>query len=278
MVVAKTLAAGGGGETFSTRTAARILAVTPERIRYWVKRNLIRPSQSDGRNYRFAFSDLLEMRLAKELLGSRQHIDPIQRSLERVRGLVAPERTFTSLKLVNDEGRIVVRDGPVLIEAETGQLIFDFEGSYRPGRVEDRFGPARVRERFEEARRIAEEDPLRALTIYSELVGREPGNFEAHMRLATLLDRDGDLNGAMRHLLGAAAIVPASGEVHFKLGLLYRKKEENQHALLSFLRALECDPTQVEAHRNLAELYDLMGRKREANRHLSAIHRLIKGD
>src|SRR5262245_60191588 len=108
----KTLEAGGGGEFFSTRAAARILAVTPERIRYWVKRNLIRSSQSAGRKYRFAFNDLLQMRMAKELLGSRNHIDPIQRCLERVRELVAPERSVTSLKLVNDEGRIVVRDGP----------------------------------------------------------------------------------------------------------------------------------------------------------------------
>ena len=77
----------GGGETFSTRTAARILAVTPERIRYWVKRNLVRPLNAGGRKYRFGFNDLLEMRLAKELLGTRQHIDPIQRCLERVRTL-----------------------------------------------------------------------------------------------------------------------------------------------------------------------------------------------
>lgn len=270
--------AGGGGETFSTRTAARILAVTPERIRYWVKRNLVRPLNSGGRNYRFAFNDLLEMRLAKELLGTRQHIDPVQRCIERVRGLVDPERSVTSLKLVNDEGRIVVRDGPALIEVETGQLIFDFERSCLPGTVEDRFGPARVRERFEEARRIADQDPLRALTIYSELVGREPGNFEAHLRLATLLEREGDLNGALRHLLGAAAIVPANGEVHLKLGLLYRKKEEPQHALMSFLRALDCDPANVEAHRNAAEIYEATGRRREASKHMSAIHRLIKGE
>src|SRR5277367_2059900 len=263
----------GGGETFSTRTAARILAVTPERIRYWVKRNLVRPLNSGGRKYRFAFNDLLEMRLAKELLGTRQHIDPIQRCLERVRTLVDPERSVTSLKLVNDEGRIVVRDGPSLIECETGQLIFDFERTYQPGKVEDGFGPARVRERFEEARRVADEDPLKALTIYSE-----PGNFEAHLRLATLLEREGDLAGALRHLLGAATIVPASADVHLKLGLLYRKKDELQNALRSFLRTLECDPANVEAHRNAAEVYEAMGRKRDSQRHLSAIHRLIKGD
>ena len=268
----------GGGETFSTRTAARILAVTPERIRYWVKRNLIKPLNSSGRNYRFAFNDLLEMRLAKELLGTRQHIEPVQRCLDRVREFVAPDRSVTSLKLVNDEGRIVVRDGPVLIEAQTGQLIFDFEGGCRPGKVEDRFGPARVRERFEEARQIAEEDPLRALTIYGELLGREPDNFEAHMRLATLLEGEGDLGAALRHLLGAAAICPASAEVHLKLGMLYRRKEEHQNALRSFLRTLECDASNVEAHRNAAEMYEVMGRRRDSQRHLSAIYRLIKGD
>ncbi len=103
---------GGGGETFSTRTAARILAVTPERIRYWVKRNLVRPLNLGGRNYRFAFNDLLEMRLAKELLGTRQHIEPIQRCSRTGAQAGRSGSLRHSLKLVNDDGHIVVRDGP----------------------------------------------------------------------------------------------------------------------------------------------------------------------
>jgi tetratricopeptide (TPR) repeat protein len=268
----------GRGATFSTRTAARILAVSPERIRYWVRRQLVNPTATQGRNYRFAFNDLLVMRLTKELLTARRHLEPMQRCLARVRELVDPARSVTSLKLVNDEGRIVVSERGVLIEAESGQLLLDFRVERPTGKIEEGFGPARVRERFEEARRIAEQDPLKALTIYSELVGREPGNFEAHMRLATLLEREGDLQGALRHLLGAAAIMPASAEVHLRLGVLYRKKEETQHALHSFLRAVDCDPTNVEAHRNVAELFEAQGRKRDAQKHLSAIHRLIKGD
>ena len=148
-----------------------------------------------GRNYRFAFNDLLVMRLAKELLATRHHLDPIQRCLERVRELSNPTRPVTSLKLANDEGRIVVRDGGADDRSETGQLVFDFERSAQPGKVEDGFGPARVRERFEEARRMAESDPLKALTIYSELVGREPGNFEAHMRSRHAARTRGRLRG-----------------------------------------------------------------------------------
>lgn len=269
---------GGVKGTFSTRAAARILAVPPERIRYWVRRRFINPSASSGRKLRFAFHDLLVMRLAKELLPTRRHIEPAIRCFERVRNLVGAGRPVSSLKLENLDGRIVVRDGAVCFEAESGQTLFDFEQRTRPGKLEERFGAARAKERFEEARRLAEEDPLRALTIYSDLVTREPANFDAHMRLAALLEHEGDVRGATRHYLGAAAIVPASAEVHFKLGLAYRKLGEADNALASLERALECDPTMVEAHRILAESYESAGRKRDALKHLSAIHRLIKGD
>jgi tetratricopeptide (TPR) repeat protein len=270
--------AAGANQTFSTRTAARILAVPPERIRYWVRRRFINPSIVRGRKFRFAFNDLLVMRLAKELLPTRRHLEPLQRCFDRVRNFIGPSRPVSSLKLENLDGRIVVRDGALCFEAESGQLVFDFEQRGKPGKLDERFGAARAQARFEEARRLAEEDPLRALSIYSEILSREPVNFEAHLRLAALLEHEGDLKGALRHYLGAAATAPASAEVHLKLGLLYRKQNEIDNAIRSLSRAIECDPTLVDAHRNLAELFDQAGRKRDAIKHLSAIHRLIKGD
>ena len=268
---------GGANGTFSTRAAARILAVPPQRIRYWVKRRFISPSATRGRRYRFVFKDLLVMRLAKELLPSRRHLEPVQRAVERVRAMVGPARPVSSLKLENLDGRIVVRDGPVCFEAETGQLILDFERRALRGKVDERFGPARARERFDEARRLAEEDPLRALSIYSKLATHEPASFETHMHLAALLEEQGELGDALRHLLGAAASAPANAEVYLKLGLLYRKLGAAEHAIRSLLQALECDPALVAAHRNLADLYEQAGRQNEALRHLSAVHRLLKG-
>ncbi len=269
-------AGGGTGGTFSTRAAARILAVAPGRIRYWVKRRLISPSVVRGRKFRFAFHDLLVMRVAKELLATHRHLEPARQTFERVCRMVGPARPPSSLKLENVDGRIVVRDGRTCFEAETGQLVLDFERRVRPGTVEERFGAERARERFEEARRIAEEDPLKALTIYSALIQREPVNLDAHMRLATLFEREGDLGAALKHLLGAATIVPSNAEIHFKLGLLYRRRGEEQNAIRSLRRAVECDPAMVEAHRNLAEIYEAAGRKRDALRHFGAMHRLLR--
>jgi hypothetical protein len=263
--------------TFSTRAAARILAISPDRIRHWVKRSLVRPL-TRGRQMRFGFDDLLVMRLAKDLLPNRHHTEPMRRCLERVRGMFGGGRPLTSLRLLNRDGQIVVREGGVMVEAESGQLLFQFDAPAAPGKVEERFGPARVRKRFEEARRLAESDPLRALTLYSELLGREPRNFEAHLDLAGLLERKGDLGGALRSLLGAAAIAPTNAEAYVRLGLLYRQRNEVQNALGSFLRAVECDPLSLAAHRNLAELYEAMGRKRDALRHLSTVHRLTRSE
>ncbi len=273
---------GQGGvaqtQTFSTRAAARILAVSPDRIRYWIKRKLINPTAQRGKRYRFAFNDLLIMRMAKELLPSRHHLEPFRRCFEDVRRHFDVRRPVTSLNLQNRGGRILVRDRDVVFEADSGQLLFAFEIDPSPiGKIEDRFGPARARARFEEAKRLAESNPLRALMLCNDLIEREPRNFDLHIQMAELLELEGDLGGAIRHLLGAAMLCPARSEVHLRLGLLYRKREESELALQSFVRAAECDPQATEAHRHLAELYELAGRKRDALRHLSTLHRLSRG-
>ena len=266
----------GDAPTYSTRAAARILAVSPDRIRYWVKQRLVRPAANRGRRYRFGFSDLLLMRTAKELLAGRRHLHSFRRCVEKVRELIEPSKPLTSVRIEHDDEIILVRQGDIIFEAQSGQLRLPLDGPQIVGRVEERFGPARVRARFEEARRIAENDPFRALTLYSDLLGREPRNFELHTRMAALLESKSDLAGALRHLLGAAVLVPANAEVHHRLGVLYRKRDEDENALQSFLRAIECDPVSVESHRNLAELYEKLGRKREAMRHLSTLHRLSR--
>jgi tetratricopeptide (TPR) repeat protein len=266
--------AEAGASTYSTRAAARILAVSPDRIRYWVKQRLIKPAAKRGRRYRFAFHDLILMRMAKDLLSRHRHLEPLQRCVQKIRALAEPSRPLTSLRLESLDGMILVREGNLAFEAESGQLCLQFGRPRNTGQLEERFGPQRVRERFEEARRIAENDPFRALTLYRDLLGREPRNFELHMRMAMLLQREGDLAGALRHLLGAALVVPANAEVHLRLGLLYRQRGEDENALQSFRRAIECDPVSVEVHRNLAELYEKLGYKREAMRHLSTLHRL----
>ncbi|MFZ0889376.1 MAG: MerR family transcriptional regulator [Candidatus Binataceae bacterium] len=270
---------GGKAQTFSTRAAARILAVSPDRIRYWVRRRLINPAVTDGRQYRFAFNDLLVMRLAKELLPSRRHLEPIQRCFERVRALLGPGRQVTSLKLSDQAGTIVVRERRFSFEAESGQLLLDFDALPRlGGTVSGGLAAKRAREMVEEIERVAGDDSGLMYEMFGNLLQCEPRTLRAHLERAAMMEAQGELTSALKHLLSAATIDPANAEVYIRLGRLHRRRGETDNAIKSFLHAVKCDSASLNAHRNLAELFEKMGRKREALRHLSAVHRLTRGD
>jgi DNA-binding transcriptional MerR regulator len=91
---------GGVAErrNFSTRMAARILAISPERIRYWVKRKLVKPAAVRGGHYQFTFEDLLMMRLAKELLPTKRRLDAVQQCFERVSRMIDARRPLTAAR------------------------------------------------------------------------------------------------------------------------------------------------------------------------------------
>lgn len=264
-------------QTFTTRSAARILAVSPDRIRYWVKRQLVKPAAVEGGRYQFGFNDLLVMRLTKELLPMRHHLQPIRRCFERLSTILDRRRLVTSLKVFEEDGRIVVRDGGLKFEADTGQLLLDFDLR----RFESEAGAPdedNLRELADRALALEESEPARAAQLYLRALESGPGNSELRIRLGALLERAGDAPGALRHYLHAVTAAPDDGGVHLSLGRLYRKLEKPERAVRSYLRVLALDPDSAEAHQNLAELYEQIGRKRDALRHLSALHRLTRSD
>jgi tetratricopeptide (TPR) repeat protein len=272
----------GGGvaerQNFSTRMAARILAISPERIRYWVKRKLVKPAAVRGRHYQFTFEDLLMMRLAKELLPNRRRLEVVARCFQRVGHMLDAQRPMTALKLYEEDGCILVRDGAVIFEADTGQMRLEYAVARAGETIKQADAPVRLRRLLDAAGGLEETNSARAVQMYREYLQFRPRDGAVHRRLSTLLERAGDLSGAVRHLDAAAVVEPNSAELHFDLGVLYRKLQNMERAAACFSRALECEPDLIEAHLHMAQIYEQQGRKREAMRHLSAAHRLINQD
>jgi tetratricopeptide (TPR) repeat protein len=271
---------GGVAErkNFSTRMAARILAISPERIRYWVRHKLVKPAAIRGGHYQFTFEDLLMMRLAKELLPNRRRLQAVQRCFQRVGRMLDAGRPVTAVKLFEEDGRILVRDGPFTFEADTGQLVLDYGVPSAGETIKQADAPARLRRTLEAAQELEESNPARALKLYRDYLEHRPRDGAVHRRLSRLFETNGDPAGAIRHLDAAAVLEPDCAELHFDLGVLYRKLSNLDRSAASFRRALECDPDLIEAHLHLAQIYEQQGRKREAMRHLSAAHRLINQD
>jgi tetratricopeptide (TPR) repeat protein len=265
-------------QNFSTRMAARILAISPGRIRYWVKHKLVKPAAVRGRHYQFTFEDLLMMRLAKELLPVRHRLEAVQRCFQRVGRMLDAQRPVTAVKLYEEDGRILVRDGPILFEADTGQMLLEFAAICSGETIKQADSPARLRRLLEAAREMEESNPSRAVRLYREYLEHRPRDTAAHRRLSALFERSGDPAGAVRHLDAAAVLEPNDAELQFDLGVMYRKLQNFDRAAASFARALECEPDLIEAHLHLAQIYEQQGRKRDAMRHLSAAHRLINED
>ena len=264
---------------FSTRMAARILAISPERIRYWVKRKLVKPAAVRGRHYQFTFEDLLMMRLAKELLPTKRRLDAVQQCFERVGRMLDAQRPVTAVKLYEEDGRILVRDGPVTFEADTGQMMLDYGLAPAPGEtIKQADSPFRLRRLADSARELEDANSTRAVQLYREYLEHRPRDSAIHRRLSALLERSGDSIGALRHLDAAAVLEPDNPEMQFDLGVLHRKLHNIDSAAAAFTRALESEPDLIEAHLHLAQIYEQQGRKRDAMRHLSAAHRLINSD
>ena len=272
---------GGVAErrNFSTRMAARILAISPERIRYWVKHKLVKPATLSGRHYQFTFEDLLMMRLAKELLPTKRRLDAVQRCFERVGRMLDAQRPVTSVKLYEKDGRILVRDGLVIFEADTGQMMLDFGLPPLTGEtIKQADSRLRLSRLLDAARDLEDANPTRAVNLYREYLEHRPRESAVHRKLSALYERAGDTTSAMRHLDAAAVLEPGNAEFHFDLGVLYRKLHNLDSAAVAFTRALECEPDLIEAHLHLAQIYEQQGQKRDAMRHLSAAHRLINAE
>ena len=87
---------------------------------------------------------------------------------------------------------------------------------------------------------------------------------DVHLGLATCLGRRGDLAGAERALAEARRIEPDNPAVIANLGLLQASKGDLPAAIQSLSAALAADPNLHEARFNLAVTYAKAGRRAEA--------------
>ena len=129
--------------------------------------------------------------------------------------------------------------------------------------------------RFEQAAALEEDQPRAAVDAYRRALALEPALAEAHLNLGRLLHETGDLAGAEEHYRQALACHSESALAAYNLGVALQDQGRPQEALaLAYQRALEQDPDLADAHFNLSGLYEDLGDKKAAFRHLRTYHKL----
>jgi tetratricopeptide (TPR) repeat protein len=280
--------------TYTLADAARILNVSPSRLRYWKRTALVHARIVDGDRPGFDFRDLVHVRAVLALLDQGVPLRRIRRSLEGLRKR-APELPdpLPSLRLwAEGSERMVVQHGDVLLEPD-GQMVLDFRVS---GAVDLAGADVQSILTSESALKSAlnsepnsklvdsvesaldwfergcglDSEPSTldgAIEAYERAIELDPAFADAHCNLGAVLYNLGRKPAARHCFERALALEPWHVEAHFNIGNVLEEEGCCEMALRHYQDALQADPLHAELHVNIALVSERLKLERKSRDH-----------
>lgn len=264
--------------TYSVGDAARILKVSPRRLRYWARTELV---SQRGPEVGFEFRDLVGARAVITLLDQGVPLRRIRQSVERLRQRVPEIDDPLSALRVGPGGseRIVARHGDLLLEPE-GQLLLDFANLGADAEPVAQLGGAGSDTEPEVALADAsacfdhgcrlDADPVtykEAVAAYERAIGFDPDFADAHCNLGAVLYNQGRRGAARQCFERCLELESGHVESLFNLANLLEEEGCDDMALRHYRAALEANPFYADVHVNLALLCEKMKLQRTATQH-----------
>jgi len=274
-------------QDYSLGDIARILKVSPRRLRYWQRTKLVEslasPTDDDG----YAFRDLVVLRAILSLLDKGIPLQRIRRNLEIVRDRLPDlDDPAAALRLWGEEGekasRLVLRHDGRLEEAG-GQLLLEFEqdGKLRADGVRslaefEGESLSEVSSTADEAvawfERGCELDAdsdkwAEAIEAYEKALELDDDYVDAYCNLGAIRYNQGQRSAARRAFEACVEREADHVEANFNLANVLEEVGDDAGALEHYRRALASDPLYPDLHINLALLYEKIGRTRGACDH-----------
>lgn len=265
-------------ELFRLKDVARLFDLNEGKLRYWDRTHFIQPSAQVGRRRLYNFADLVSIRAATGLLSAGIPLSRVRRSVEALRQrLPNVVRPLHELRIVDEDGAIVVRDRAHLFEPQTGQLRLNFAVEavrddvirvLRPEAVQ----PERRKRAYEaylEGCRLDEDEATfdEAERCYREAATLDPSLANALTNWGNLCFRRGEVARAQALYERALAVDDEQPEAHYNLGYLAYEAAELASAVTYFERAKELDPAFADAYFNLAMALEDLGESARARPH-----------
>jgi tetratricopeptide (TPR) repeat protein len=244
----------------------------------------VAPSRGRRNEYRFTFQDVVLLRTAFELKAANVPSRRLLRSLQRLKSKLPEELPLSGLRIRAIGNDIAVRTADAQWEADSGQLLMDFEVAAPGGTISflqkaaREAAPRSTADWFEEGERLEAADPRAAEAAYRRALEATPANVDAAMNLGVLLCEAGRGTEAIELYDRALAHAPASAALHFNRAIALEDQGRHREAAAGYERCLQLDERFHDAHYNAARLYEKLGEMRSAVRHYSAYRRLQQQD
>ncbi|MGO9802070.1 MAG: tetratricopeptide repeat protein [Steroidobacteraceae bacterium] len=275
--------------SYGVRDVERVLRLSPATTRGLIRAGFVKPARGPRRAYRFSFQDLIVLRTARALLDARVPAKRIRRSLDRLRRELPAAMPLSGLAISAVGDRVVVRDGEMRWQADSGQYLLGLDVTLENGMlqvVEHRAAapatpaaPASEPERdwFAEGLTLESTDPASALAAYRRAAHNDPNNAAAWINWGRLLHVLGETLEAEAVYGEARARIGPDPLLLFNQAVLLEDVGKTAAALEAYQGALSADPGLADCHYNLARLYESLGKPRHAIRHLGEYRRLVSG-
>jgi Flp pilus assembly protein TadD len=276
---------------YSTKDVAALLGLSTDQVRSYVRAGFLAPRQGPRGEYYFSFQDLILLRTAKALIAARVPRRRIRLALQNLREQLPENRSLTGVRISAQGHQVVARDGGEVWNPESGQALFDFElaelargAATLPLRVlppegpEETAGPETAMDWHERGLELEDEGEFEeAMGAYRRALEIAPGFADAHLDLGRLLHEHGQIEEAERHYRQALEARPEDATAAFNVGVALQDQDRLREAAEAYVAALEIDPDLADAHYNLSGIYESLGEREDAFRHLRTYRRLTMG-
>jgi tetratricopeptide (TPR) repeat protein len=249
---------------YATREVAQILGLSPGQVRSYVRAGFLSPERGPRGQFRFSFPDLAFLRTTRGLLEARVPPRRIRRALRRLARQLPESGSFSDLRILAEDGGIVVADGTSRWRPESGQTLFDFGAAElaapvapfaREAGAESRAEAAlSAQDWYELACELEPDAPREASEAYERALRLDADLAEAHVNLGRLLHERGEPEAAQAHYLAALGARPDDATAAFNLGVALEDLGREREALEAYERAIALDPVDSDAHFNAANL------------------------
>ena len=268
----------GDGSTYTLRRVQAMLGLSRRIVAGLIAEGFVAPTRGARNEWRFTFQDLMLLRTAHAL--QRSNIPPrrILRSLARLKATLPKELPLTGLRITAIGADVAVRDRDGQWQADSGQLLMDFDVEPLGGSVaflEHAFGGSPgAGAWYGQGVALEHTDPAAAEAAYRQALALDAAHEAAYLNLGAMLSEAGRFAELAALSDEAVTHCPASALAHFNRGVAFDHLERLNEAVVSYERSLALDTSLADAHYNQARVREQLGDKRGALRHFNAYRRL----
>jgi len=248
-------------QAYTREEARRLVGISERQLKSWEEQKLL------ARHAHYSFRELLALRTLIRLRRDRVPAAQIKRALAALRRKLAHlEDPLTDLKLYADGKRVHVEIEGKAMEAESFQLLLNFdqvelrrmlEFPAKDPAAEEREKRATAERWFQRGLDLEQSGQAVETVIeaYEKALELDPNSAGALVNLGTIHFNGRDYAKAKKYYERALEVDPQYALAHFDLANLYDERGERAKAMEHYQAALKIAPNYADAHYNLALLY-----------------------